>query len=160
MVTFGLPARTATAFQVPVRGAPPMGLRLRMDSAGALVVDWAAQPAFEALRNTVLRELANDRTLFRSPPTLESLQAIAPIWGFVRGDGDEPDRSSPYITVLGSGAIVDLQLTSLEISRSTIRPTFLAVPADDRIDIEWGAAVGAPAQQGSAGAAPAADELL
>jgi hypothetical protein len=52
-----------------------------------------------------------------------------------------------------------LQLTSLEISRSTIRPTFLAVPADDRIDIEWGAAVGAPAQQGSAGAATAADEL-
>ena len=168
---FGLPVRKGDAvFQVPVQDASPMSLRLPFD-AGSIGVDWSAQPAFERLRDTVLVELTKDRTLFRSPPTLESLQAIAPIWGFLRGDHGELDRLSPYMTVdvhdaarTHAAGVVDLQLRSIEISRTTIRPTFTAEAVNDgRIDIDW---EGAPAQRGETAhglfvgsAGMAADEL-
>jgi hypothetical protein len=75
------------------------------------------------------------------------LEAITPNWGFLLG---EKSGLNPYITLVSSipttkfPAIVDFQLKSLQISRTTIKPTFELVYVspvkqnDPVIDFSWG----------------------
>jgi hypothetical protein len=73
---------------------------------------------------------------------------------------------SPFMTVVGaagtaaSAATVELHLKMLEISRSTIRPTFEARAVDDgRIDFDWGGGSGAPTIANSFVGRAGSDEL-
>lgn len=144
---FGPPERLVrdgeVIFRVSVT-APPMGIRLE-SAGGQIVCDLSVQPKFVALQSKILSELVKERSLFRNPPSVESLAAITPNWGFVTVSGKV--QVSPYTAIDASGirqpCIVDLQLTQVEISRTTIRPIFIMVYVGPVgagiIDFEWSA---------------------
>lgn len=124
----------------------PMGIRLQLDKVG-LKCDWAVQPKFASLQRQILSELVKERALFKNPPSVESLEAITPNWGFIRNGTN--DILSPYTSVK-TGEIkaemlpcfVDFQLINVEISRTTIRPLFNAVyvgpvAQTGLIDFDW-----------------------
>jgi hypothetical protein len=129
--------------------AAPIGIRLTAQSPTAIIPDLdVAQIAFRKYRKQILSELVNHRSLFKTSPSIDSLDAITPNWGFVLG---EKTTLNPYMVVISNiptakfPAIVDFQLKSLSISRTTIKPTFELVyigPAasqDPVIDFSWDA---------------------
>ena len=50
---------------------------------GKIIPTLDFQPAFEALRNHILRELPNHKQLFKTVPSYASLDSITPPWGFL-----------------------------------------------------------------------------
>jgi len=145
---FSPPVRNGAAeYTVGVQAAP-IGLRLTAQSPTAIVPDLeVAQTAFRKYRREILSELVNNRSLFKTPPSSDSLDAITPNWGFVIG---EKTTLNPYMVVISNiptekfPAIVDFHLKSLSISRTTIKPTFELVyisPASQApvIDFSWDA---------------------
>ena len=151
---FSSPVRSVDAngspvYTVAVVDAKPLGLRLNAPQDMAIIPDFeTAQSALRNYRKQILSELVNHRSLFRTPPSIESLEAITPNWGFLLG---EKSGLNPYITLVSSipttkfPAIVDFQLKSLQISRTTIKPTFELVyvcPVKQNnpvIDFSWDA---------------------
>ena len=100
------------------------------------------------MKSHMLSELTTNKQLFRQTPTLDMLEVITPIWGFL----SKTPRDiilSPYTIVITDSkpqkvpCYVDFELTGLIVSRSTIRPSFRYVvlgfpPAQDVIDFDWG----------------------
>jgi hypothetical protein len=125
-----------------------MGLRLTAESADSIIPDFKTpQSEFRTYRKQILSDLVNHRSLFKTPPSIESLEAITPNWGFVIG---EKSTLNPYMIIVNNipthkfPAIVDFQLKSLSISRTTIKPTFELVyigPVSQApvIDFSWDA---------------------
>lgn len=110
----------------------------------------AAVPLFEALQSKMLNELMHNRQLFKNAPSKESLDVITPKWGIVFHNG-KPGWS-PYTIVNIAKTLdtkqfparVDLQLTALHISRTTIKPVFEVVyvgpvVTENVIDFDWSA---------------------
>lgn len=106
------------------------------------------QDKFLVYKNAVLAELVNHTDMFKKPPTLEYLQAITPNWGCIIMN-NKPTWN-PYTLIKNTvhneqqPCSVDLTLTGLYISRSTISPqfetTFLEkMPTSNQIDIDWSA---------------------
>ncbi len=135
-----------TLFQVEVN-VSPLGVELHYDVTG-LIYTKETQARFRTLQSLVLSELAKERGLFKNPPTQSALEAITPHWGFVQ-QALGIMVFSPYAKVEKPTfpeskipCIVDIQLKSLEISRSTIRPVwklhYLGQPPSE-IDFEWSA---------------------
>ena len=130
---FSSPVRSVDAngtsvYTVGVVDAKPLGIRLTANSIDSFVPDLdKVQPVFRAYRKQILSELVNHRSLFRTPPSIESLEVITPNWGFLLGD---QSGLNPYMIIDSSipsakfPATVDFQLKSLQISRTTIKPTF------------------------------------
>jgi hypothetical protein len=146
---FSPPVRNGTAEYTVGIQASPMGLRLTAESADSIIPDFkTAQTEFRTYRKQILSDLVNHRSLFKTPPSIESLEAITPNWGFVIG---EKSILNPYMTILNTipthkfPAIVDFQLKSLSISRTTIKPVFELVyvgPVKSQepvIDFAWDA---------------------
>lgn len=146
---FGAPVRRTeeneTVFYVPMLAPTAMNIRLELDSTG-LTPTVAYQNAFSSKQKVVLSELAKHSTLFKSPPTLESLEAITPNWGFILLDGVA--SLSPYTVIVNSveaskcPCIVDLCLEGITMSRSTLKPVFRTtfievVNIPERIDFDW-----------------------
>ena len=145
---FGAPVRSTdgsgtTVYKVDVN-TTPIGAELEFSKTG-LAYEPTAQPRFRTLQNLILSELAKEKDLFKNPPSLASLEAITPNWGFILSGTTH--AFSPY-SILQSAHIaddklpcrVDIQLKSLEISRSTIRPVFklhYLGAAKAEIDFEW-----------------------
>ena len=128
---FGTPTRGSgksgeTVYFLDVN-TTPLGVELEYTSDG-LVYDKSTQPRFRTLQNQVISELAKERQLFKNPPSQASLEAITPNWGFVSSGGKA--IFSPYSDLMSDiktdklPCVVDIQLKRLEISRSTIRPTW------------------------------------
>lgn len=147
-----------TLYEVKV-SVPPMGIKVQLEKKGKLVPDTEVQKRFEALRTYVLTELAKEKSLFRNAPTFASLDAITPVWGFLRGLAKDDLSPTTYVnfhTITESmmPCWVDLQLTQVSISRSSICPVFLAIYrgpiSDPTIDFDWSS---------SAAAAAASDDL-
>ena len=148
-IMFGPPVRQVSpegevSFTVSVT-APLMGIQLVCEQSG-IVCDWAVQPRFSLLQAQILSELVQERALFKNPPSVESLAAITPNWGFVTVGGK--GTLSPYTIVLFDAdksrypCMIDLQLSRIEISRTTIRPTFTMIYVGPKvptavIDFEW-----------------------
>ena len=140
---FSRPERKADgSFLLPL--LPPLALGVRLEASPSLVPDRAAQPAFSALQSRILVELTRAPGLFGKPPSLASLEAITPQWGFVIVGGET--RISPYTQIDMSKisettpCFVDLALVSLTISRSTIQPHFQARFVESKagmIDLDW-----------------------
>lgn len=144
---FGTPTRKTnkdgqTVFHLDVN-TTPLGVELEYTASG-LQYGKEAQPRFRTLQNLVLSELAKEKQLFKNPPTLASLTAICPNWGFV--SSGTTYIFSPYATLVSDIAtsklpcVVDVQLKGLEISRSTILPQFKLHYLGTRppeIDIDW-----------------------
>ena len=131
-------------FQVEVN-VSPLGVELLYEKTGVVYAK-EVQARFRTLQSLVLSELSKERGLFKNPPTLSALEAITPNWGFVQQaygimsmtphtKFEKPTFPESHIPCL-----VDIQLKSLEISRSTIRPVwklhYLGRPPSE-IDFEW-----------------------
>lgn len=145
---FGIPVRSSDSsgtivYKVEIN-TTPIGVELEYDKGG-LIYNKEAQPRFRTLQSLVLSELAKEKDLFKNPPSLSSLEAITPNWGFVLSGTKQ--IFSPYAILQTSHlsddklpCLVDIQLKGLEISRSTIRPVFklhYLGPAKAEIDFEW-----------------------
>lgn len=137
-----------TLYEVKV-SMPSMGIKLQVEKSARIVPDMDVQKNFESLRKHVLTELTKEKSLFRNAPTFASLDAITPVWGFLRGLAKEDLSSTTYVnfnTITESmmPCWIDLQLTHVSISRSSICPVFLAIYrgpfSDPTIDFEWSAA--------------------
>jgi hypothetical protein len=148
---FGTPVKITNAsgeviFQIEVN-VTPIGVEVELVSDG-LIYSKEAQSRLTTLQHLVLSELAQQKGLFKNQPTLSALEAITPNWGFVtQTDGIikfSPYAKLEYSTIAASNlpCLVDIQLKSLEISRSTIRPIFVLHYLGKKsatIDFEWSA---------------------
>jgi hypothetical protein len=144
---FGTPTRSTnkrgeTVYNLDVNSAP-LGSELEYTVDG-IIFNKDVQTRFRTLQNFVLSELAKEKDLFKNPPSLAALESITPNWGFVSSGGRM--IFSLYSSVISDidasklPCLVDVQLKSLEISRSTIRPTwkvhFLGHKKPE-IDLDW-----------------------
>jgi hypothetical protein len=136
---FNAPTRFTTpagevVFEVPIKPArkEALGFCLRAPKVGDPLQGWDSgyEVALAAHREKILKELANETALFRNPPTLKTLDAMAANWlgEAKRGVG----------RFVGN---VDLCLHKLIISRSRIESVWETVPAAEAtIDFDWAAA--------------------
>jgi hypothetical protein len=158
---FGVPERhldnETITFHVPVKTPIRLGLRLQAPKAKSVVPDIATASVFQELRVRALTELMNTSQLFKNKPTFESLDSITPKWGVVYQESakkTEPSWSSytklVFDSTLTYPCVVDLELGNIQITRSTISPTFHVVFVEAQtkqvplIDFEW------PAKQAQA----------
>lgn len=144
---FATPAQTNlngdTVYIVKLIKPEPIGIRLSVEATG-IVPTLAYQDQLQVFRKRILTELSNHKQLFRHAPSLESLEAITPMWGFIVKDSSIV--RSPYTQIeshVDSSQIpydADLELTALIVSRSTIRPMFETVYLKSAgvIDFDWG----------------------
>ena len=146
-------------FYVPVKTPVRLGLKLKAPNSTTLIPDISTQSVFQDLRTRALTDLMNTTQLFKNKPTLESLESITPKWGVVYQDSTKsPQASWSSYTQLVFDAnvsypcVVDLELASIQITRSTICPTFNVVFLEKEsttnvIDFEWPATNSMPSSQ-------------
>lgn len=133
-----------TFYDVQLTDPIKMGVQLNYDAATGLVPSLEYQSAFQSVQDRVLSELAMQKQIFKTPPTIQSLKSITPAWGFIAKE--HGSMLSPYTIVLLDEAnnagtcTVDLELTGIRVSRSTIRPVFKAIVVNTApvIDFDWG----------------------
>ena len=138
----------ADTYEVQLSAPMALGIRLTVSRADIVTPVLEHQSVFQTLQRRILLELTKNRQLFKNAPSIESLEAITPNWGFIT-TGDTI-QLSPYTlvsidpTISAYPCSIDLELTALHISRSTIRPLFRGVAlADNLIEFDWmSAAVG------------------
>ena len=152
---FSAPTRFTTpagevVFEVPIKPArkETLGFCLRAPKVGEPLQGWDSgyEAALAAHRVKILKELANETALFRNPPTLKTLDAMAANWV---GDAKR--------TLGRSVGNVDLCLNKLVISRSRIESGWETVPAAAAtIDFDWTAGVSSGAELEEVSDVPAA----
>jgi hypothetical protein len=143
---FGTPVRDteSSAFIVPLTKPIKANVLLELTIQG-LVSTLSYQEQLQSLKTSVVQELTKCHQLFKNPPTVSSLLAITPNWGFIKGESGV--QLSPYtrINVRGLDSItlpcmVDLVLESVSISPATLSPIFgveFVKTLSDVIDFEW-----------------------
>ena len=145
---FGIPERTnedEVRYYVSVNRTEPMGVKYVV-RGNTVVPNLEFQDILLSSKHTILGGLSKHSNLFTKPPTLEYLQAITPNWGCIVQENQT--KWSPYTLVRNTipetqqPCLVDLILTGLYISRSTISPQFETVfleglQESKLIDIEW-----------------------
>lgn len=146
-------------FYVPVKTPIRLGLKLKASSPTTLIPDISTQSIFQDLRTRALTDLMNTTQLFKNKPTLESLESITPKWGVVYQDSAKSPQASwssytqlVFDTNVSYPCVVDLELVSIQITRSTICPTFNVVFLEKEspsnvIDFEWSASNSQPSSQ-------------
>jgi len=88
------------------------------------------QKLINELRMRVLNQLVENRSLFKNPPSLTSIQAITPQWGILVmrdnhlkwGQFNKWCYDAAHFSTIN--AVVRLNLKAIEISRSTIVPVW------------------------------------
>jgi len=132
----------ADTYEVQLSAPTALGIRLAVSRADIITPVLEHQSVFQTLQRRILLELTKNRQLFKNAPSIESLEAITPNWGFIT-TGDTI-QLSPYTlvsidpTISAYPCSIDLELTALHISRSTIRPLFRGAPlADNLIEFDW-----------------------
>ena len=123
--------------------------------SGRLVPNIQVQTHIQSLRIAVLEGLCEARGLFKTPPKLERLEAITPVWGIVivgSGSGTDDLKWHTFnvwdqaAVKAADGHIVHLVLKAVEISRHSVLPVWsLSVlrripelPASTAIDFDFG----------------------
>ncbi len=87
------------------------------------------QKHINELRSTVLKQLVGNKTLFRNPPTLASVQAITPPWGILVQRGNQLSWSTAGNKWISGAepkvhAVVRLIFEGVEITRTSIIPVW------------------------------------
>lgn len=107
--------------------------------------DLRIQPAINAFREKMVRDLARNKVMFRTPPTVASLTAIAPMWGIlIRGDVGEWSRQDLWTKPARTGsAMVVLEARGIVLSRQSILPMWgvqvrKVLPEAHMIDLDFG----------------------
>jgi len=128
---FGLPESRPTSagarYYVSLRSPRALGLRLSLSAPGVLVADMAHAPAFKAFQQAVLSDLVHHKQLFKTSPSLDSLQALSPPFGPVLSGGAtlfSPTTVFQHDSRLSTPCVIDLVLEGLFVSRSLIAPVF------------------------------------
>lgn len=145
-MVFGKPERQGDLFILPLLTPQKLNIRVRLNAEG-IEPTLEYQSVFQTLQTRILNELVQNRQLYRTPPTLESLQCMTTVWGFIKA-GKEIKPSSTQILqnnipVSQRPCIADYALTGLKLSRSVIQPIFDVVflemdTNDGVIDFDWG----------------------
>ncbi len=145
---FGAPERQPDqSFFVPYLKRNQLGARVTVTAEG-IKPTLEHQPIFQSYQGVVLTALAANKQLYKSPPTLESLQCMTPAWGFVKTSGGEIQLAKSTIVRNNIPAskwpcVADFVLNGLKISRSLIQPVFdllflESLEAGNLIDFDWG----------------------
>lgn len=134
-------------FYISLKNPQPLQARFEVTASG-IVPDLRFQSQFQSMQNVMLSNMVKHTQLFKVAPTLESLQAITPNWGFVWIDGAPKQSEYTHIDVSSLGkeqlpCFADLVLVGVSITRTTIRPyfeaRFLEPASDSMIDFQWDA---------------------
>jgi hypothetical protein len=145
---FGTPERQPDqSFFVPFQKRNQLNARVTVTAEG-IKPTLEHQIIFQSYQSYVLTSLAANKQLYKSPPTLESLQCMTPAWGFVKTRGDTIQLAKSMIVHNNIPAtqwscVADFVLTGLKISRSLIQPVFdllFIEPLETNhiIDFDWG----------------------
>ncbi len=90
--------------------------------------DLRIQPLMNGFREKTLRDLTRNKVLFKTPPTLAALTALAPTWGLIlRGGVGEWSRQDCWDAgsrQKGAGSRVALKALGVIISRQSIVPVW------------------------------------
>lgn len=144
---FGAPERHSDqAFYIPLTQRKPLNVRVTLSATEGITPTLEFQPVFQTLQSNILNELVKHRQLYKSPPTLESLQCMTSAWGFIKvGNEIQPSKTMIVrnnIPASQCPCIADYVLDGIKISRSLIQPVFSLVfvesVAENVIDFDWG----------------------
>lgn len=108
--------------------------------------DLRIQPAINAFRNRMVADLARNKVMFRTAPTVSSLTAITPMWGIlIRGEA-EWSRQDLWTKPASEGTLVALEARGIVLSRQSILPMWgvqvrKVLPEAPVIDLDFGSAV-------------------
>ncbi len=145
---FGIPERQPDqCFLVPYLHRNQLNTRVKVTTDG-ITPTLEHQPRFQQYQSTILQKLVSNRQLYKSQPTLESLQCMTPAWGFIKTGSGEIQLAKTTIVRNNIPAsrwpcVADFVLNGLKISRSLIQPVFDLVfiePLESAhvIDFDWG----------------------
>jgi hypothetical protein len=145
---FGIPERQPDqSFFVPYLHRTQLNTRVKVMAEG-IAPTLEHQPRFQQYQSMILQKLASNRQLYKSPPTLESLQCMTPAWGFIKTGSGEIGLAKTTIIRNNIPAskwpcMADFVLHGLKISRSLIQPVFdllfvESLESAHVIDFDWG----------------------
>ena len=145
---FGNPERQPDqSFFVPLMQRNQLNARVTVTAEG-IQPTLEHQPKFQSYQAVILNKLAANRQLYKSPPTLESLQCMTPVWGFMKTGSGEVQLAKSMIVRNNIPAsrwpcVADFVLNGLKISRSLIQPVFdllfiESLENNNVIDFDWG----------------------
>ena len=118
------------AFRVHLRGEHKLPYNVRVGADGRYIGTVEMQNHIETMRESLLIAIAQTPSIFKSAPTMQSLQAITPVWGFlfqsgfsegVWGPNGYVEKENPDLHP-ASGDSAQLSMKGLEISRRSILP--------------------------------------
>ncbi len=124
---FEIPERVQSGFRVRLVGDGVV-LPTPLQWTGSEVVpDIRIQKEIQNVQQTLLNSLVGRKDLFKTSPSLASLQAITPVWGILVRSGNRLEWSPNDVwtvptTFGGSAKTVHLVLTGILLSRSSILP--------------------------------------
>lgn len=140
---FGVPKRIRVGdedvYVVSLKNPVLLNLSIAQESK-KLVSDSSTTGIFTSCRNTILKSLCENKSLFRTAPSFASLEAITPPWGFVSTSSGIV--LSPYTQITNQfpstyDGPVDFKLVEVTLSRSCIKPHFYVDAADALIDLAF-----------------------
>jgi hypothetical protein len=145
---FGIPERQPDqSFIVQYLHRNQLNTRVKVTAEG-ITPTLEHQPRFQQYQSTILQKLVSNRQLYKSQPTLESLQCMTPAWGFIKTGSGEIQLAKTTIVRNNIPAskwpcVADFVLNGLKISRSLIQPVFDLVFIESLesahvIDFDWG----------------------
>jgi hypothetical protein len=147
---FGTPEKQSNGSEYSIPVTNPVYLpHDLMWIGGQVQPDIAIQNSVLEMRNSVLKAVIDNQVMFRQPPTLKALQALAFQWGVLLingicswGSNNVFVTSADFPTdaeLTGKRALIRLSLSSILISRSAIRPVWsislVKVLSDELIDL-------------------------
>ena len=141
---FEIPIRRTKAngdvvFEIPIRNEclEPLGIVLEVQNERVGMQGWkpSMEQIFLTFREKILKDLTNETSLFRNPPTLKILLSMTTNW---YSDLQKQKISFGSVSYPCS---IDLCLASLHVSRSHIEPVWKTVfiRRVHEIDFEWSA---------------------
>jgi hypothetical protein len=128
---FGAPEKQSdgTEYMIPITKPIAITHDLVWNN-GQVEPDIAIQSSVLEMRNSVLKAVIDSQVMFRQPPTLKALQALASQWGALLINGTCSWGSNNVFVPAVSAptdakrALVRLALCKILISRSAIRPVW------------------------------------
>lgn len=108
------------------------------------LVELKAQSQIQVVRETLLTRLAQNKSLFKTAPSVASLRAITPVWGMIVSQNKVEWSSTDIWTEIPreGNAVVVLHVLGVQISRQSILPIWggqvhRRLPEAAQIDLDF-----------------------
>jgi hypothetical protein len=109
--------------------------------------DLRIQSQLNVFREKIIKDLASNKAIFKTAPTVASLMAITPVWGIMlRGEAMEWSRQDHWVKPAREAAqLVSLEARGIVLSRQSILPMWAVkvlkvLPEAQVIDFDFGGA--------------------